>query len=88
MDAKKFLSLSDEELSRAFDKPIGICAYSQCKKEVRSLQEYQIVPAGIYHEDCYWDELGDEIEKNPICNPSRMGIGRCSLNKNYLGEAL
>lgn len=76
MDIKKFMSLSDEDIRKVFDKPIGECAYSQCGKEVRGLDQYRKVPAGIYHEDCYWNEIGEEIERNPIYSPRRIG-GRC-----------
>lgn len=84
MNAKRFLQLSDAELRAMFDKPIGKCAYAPCGKEVRPSQEHRTVPHGIYHEDCYFDALGNFVEAHPICSPGRRGVGVVLLDESPL----
>jgi hypothetical protein len=36
-----------------------------CKKQIRNEDEYQRVPSGLIHDDCYYDDLSDILEKYP-----------------------
>lgn len=77
MEMKKLRSLSDEQILNALNQSIGKCLYSKCGQEVRSSDEKKYVPVGVYHDDCYFAEFGEEIERNPIHSPRRIGIGGC-----------
>lgn len=88
MDIRQFVAMSDEDLMRMMDKPIGVCLYSKCGKPVMSSDEKRLVPSGVYHEDCYFNEWGEEIERNPICNLGRRGIGVVVLDKSDLEVAI
>ena len=72
---KQLAQMSDEEIRIMFDKPVGNCLYAKCGKEVMSSESKRYVPTGVYHEDCYFSEWGDEVERHPICSSRRRGIG-------------
>ncbi|VVB79168.1 Uncharacterised protein [uncultured archaeon] len=81
---RRLMEMSDEEIARTFDKSIGKCAYERCGRDVMSSEEHRVVPAGVYHEDCYFDDWGEMIEQHPICNPCRRGIGIVMVDENDL----
>lgn len=43
---------------------LGTCAYPDCRMPVRESQAHRVSPEGyVYHEDCCWQTLGDEIAR-------------------------
>lgn len=78
IQGKQLVQMSDEEIRRLFDKPIGTCIYEKCGKPVMSSEAYRVVPAGVYHDDCYFEAWGDEVEKHHIC-VGRRGIRGINL---------
>lgn len=85
MNAQDLLKMSRQDLIKMFDKPIGACAYDKCGKEVTTLDSHTMMSDGrVYHSDCYWEALGEEIEKHPICSPGRRGIGGVALDESDL----
>lgn len=36
-----------------------------CGKDIMDQDEYQKVPSGLIHDDCYYDDLSDILEKYP-----------------------
>ena len=67
ISTRRLIEMSDEEIEQMFRRSLGKCAYAKCGKPVMSSDEKRYVPTGVYHEDCYFDEWGDEIDTNPIC---------------------
>lgn len=74
---KRLLKMTDEEIIRIFDSPIGNCAYPRCGKEVRGSQRHIMVGRKVYHEYCYDVFFGDGL----ICSPGRRGIGVVMLDE-------
>ena len=51
----------------------GTCCV-KCKEPVDiDINGMQKVSNGFMCDDCYFEELGDEVEKHPICSPRRIG---------------
>jgi hypothetical protein len=79
ISVRRLLEMSDDEIRKMFDRALGNCLYAKCGKPVMSSDEKRYVSAGVYHTDCYFNEWGDEIEKNPICSPGRRGVRGSNL---------
>jgi hypothetical protein len=75
MSANDFLKLSDEQVAKLgrFFEPRHYCASPNCGKQVRHDQLKMRVetPRGIryFHEDCYYRDFSEEIDKHPIFTP-------------------
>jgi len=68
--------LSDRRVFRKLQKSvssIGKCGI--CKKPITDVHpdEVRMIKIGgkskPVHDDCYFEKLGDEVEKHPICSP-------------------
>lgn len=56
-----------KKILKKLDRAFPICI--ECKKNVGFHQ----VKDGYMCDDCYYDALGEEIEKHPIASPRKFG---------------
>lgn len=51
-------------------KPVNVCCVCGTDLDTH-IDGFHNVPAGLFCNGCYYDALGNEIEKHPITSPRR-----------------